>query len=258
MVGRLSGKVALISGGASGIGAAQARLFVAEGSQVAISDILVLEAESLASELGKDALAVPLDVTDEAAWTDAVQAVTSAFGRLDILVNTAGVVAFGPLVATELADYMRVVMVNQVGVFLGMRAVAPLMMEQEGGSIINVSSLDGLRGMPMVCSYVASKFAVTGMTKTAALEWAQTGIRVNSIHPGVIRTPMLDFIPGLDLATLMEPSIPLRRAGDPDAVARLALFLASDDSAYCTGAEFVIDGGLNASALPDLAAVLGS
>jgi 3alpha(or 20beta)-hydroxysteroid dehydrogenase len=153
---------------------------------------------------------------------------------------------------------MRVVGVNQLGVFFGMRAAIPAMNRAGRGSIINISSVDGLSGTPMACAYVASKFAVRGMTKVAALELASSGIRVNSIHPGGVRTPMIDFVPGVDAGALVEPSIPMKRLGTPEEIAHLALFLASDESSYCTGSEFVADGGATAGVLIDASAPAAS
>jgi 3alpha(or 20beta)-hydroxysteroid dehydrogenase len=253
MAGRLEGKVALITGAARGMGAAEARLFVAEGSRVVIADVLVNEGKALARELGAAACFVELDVTDETAWEQTVDQATATFGGLDVLVNNAGVASLSPLVATTVEDYMRVVGVNQLGVFLGMRAVTPAMNRAGRGSIVNISSIDGLAGTPMAVAYVASKFAVRGMTKVAALELAGANIRVNSIHPGGVRTAMIDLVPGLDLGALVEPSIPMKRLGRPEEIAQLALFLASDESSYCTGSEFVADGGVTAGVLIDAA-----
>jgi 3alpha(or 20beta)-hydroxysteroid dehydrogenase len=250
MAGRLQGLVALITGGARGMGEAEARLFVAEGARVIIADVLVAEGEALAKELGDVACFVTLDVTEESGWEGAVRDVIERFGRLDILVNNAGIAHLAPLERTTLDDYLRVIMVNQVGVFLGMRAVIPAMRKGGSGSIINVSSIDGLAGSPMATSYVASKFAVRGMTKVAALELARAGIRVNSIHPGGVRTPMLNM-GSVDLGELVEAKIPMQRLAAPIELARLALFLASDESSYCTGSEFVADGGLTAGVLAD-------
>jgi 3alpha(or 20beta)-hydroxysteroid dehydrogenase len=245
--GRLDGKVALISGGARGQGAAAARAFTREGAQVVIGDILDDDGKQLADEIGENALYVHLDVTREDDWAGAVEEGERNFGRLDVLLNNAGILKFAKLTDMTLDEYMQVVNVNQTGVFLGMRAVAPAMKKAGGGSIINVSSVEGLRGSPGLVAYVASKFAVRGMTKAAAVELGRDGIRVNSIHPGIVDTPMTRNVglEGMDLDALFS-SIPLRRAGVPEDIVAMAVFLASDDSAYCTGAEFVVDGGATA------------
>lgn len=244
MAGRLEGKVALITGGARGMGAEEARVFAEEGAQVLITDLLDDEGLQLASRLGENVAYVHSDVTSETDWSSTVANAVETFGRLDILVNNAGIVKVSPIASCSLDDYMSVINVNQVGVFLGIRSVIPQMARQKSGSIINISSIEGLAASPSVVSYVASKFAVRGMSKCAALELGSLGIRVNSIHPGGIDTDMIRP-GGIDLTTLFE-KVPLGRVGRPVDVARLALWLASDESSYCTGAEFVVDGGLMA------------
>ncbi len=244
-MGKLDGRVALITGAARGQGEAEARLFVELGAKVAVSDILDDQGRAMTADLGDDALYVPLDVTSEVAWETAVRTVTERFGRLDILVNNAGIAPFAPLLHTTLDDYRRVIDVNQVGVFLGMRTAAPAM--TSGGSIVNISSVEGLEGTPGLLAYGASKFAVRGMTKVAAMELALQRIRVNSIHPGFVDTPMLDIPMFREFgASLMLPRIPLGRMAKASEVADLAAFLASEESRYITGAEFTIDGGLTA------------
>ena len=244
--GRLAGKVAVITGAASGQGAAEARLFAAEGARVVVADIDDDGAAAVAGELGDVAIAVPLDVTDDSAWTAAVEHTVSTFGRVDVLVNNTGV-GFPPrrLEDEDPDEHRHVIDVNLHGVYLGMRAVTPVMKAQGSGAIVNISSIDGLAGVAGMTSYAASKFAVTGMTRTAALELGPSGIRVNSIHPGVIATPMVDAAPPETLAKLQVvlDRQPIARMGRPEEVAYLALFLASDESSYCTGAQFVIDGG---------------
>lgn len=249
-MGRLQGKVALITGAARGQGEAEARLFVAEGAKVLLTDVLDDKGAIVAKELGDSARYMHHDVTDEDQWAAAVDMATSTFGRLDILVNNAGIFRLGFLATTTLADYMAVINVNQVGVFLGMRSVVPALVASGAGSIVNISSIDGLIGMAGGISYVSSKFAVRGMTKTAAIELGGSGIRVNSIHPGGVDTPMIrpEGL-GIDLGDIdaqMGSRVPLGRIAAPEEVARLALFLASDESSYCTGSEFVIDGGMTA------------
>jgi 3alpha(or 20beta)-hydroxysteroid dehydrogenase len=251
-MGRIDGKVALVTGGASGMGAAEVRLFAAEGASVVIGDVADDAGRSLAAELGDGASYVHLDVTSEADWTAAVESVVAQFGSLDVLVNNAGIAEPAPLAEMTLESYRRVVDVNQVGVFLGMKAVLAPMTATGNGSIINISSIDGMAGMDHLMSYVASKWAVRGMTKAAAMELAASGIRVNSIHPGFILTPMgsREGVPAAVVHATLEAHsqrhAPMGRAGQPEEIAHLALFLASDDSSYSTGSEFVADGGLTA------------
>jgi 3alpha(or 20beta)-hydroxysteroid dehydrogenase len=249
-MGRLDGKVALISGAARGMGEAEARLFAAEGAKVAVCDVLDAEGKAVAGEIGPGALYQHLDVTREDDWAAAVAATTHAFGKLDVLVNNAGIAESAPLAEMTLESYRRVTEVNQTGVFLGMKAVIEPMTAAGGGSILNVSSIDGLIGMNNLMGYVASKWAVRGMTKAAAMELAPRRIRVNSIHPGFILTGMgvPDGADPSQVHALLDAytarMAPLGRSGTPEDIARLALFLASDESAYSTGSEFVADGGL--------------
>jgi 3alpha(or 20beta)-hydroxysteroid dehydrogenase len=249
MMQRLDGKVALVSGGARGLGRAIVEVLAAEGARVVIGDVLDDEAAALAGTLGARARAVHLDVTSEDAWSDAVAATVAVFGRLDVLVNNAGIAEGAPFWETTLESYRRVVEVNQIGVFLGMRAAVAPMTDTGGGSIVNISSIDGLIGAPRIVSYVASKWAVRGMTKAVAMELAPRHIRVNSVHPGHVHT-LLASEPGQDRA-LVEAAVdahtrrfaPMQRTGEPEEIAKLVAFLASDESSYCTGAEFVADGG---------------
>jgi 3alpha(or 20beta)-hydroxysteroid dehydrogenase len=249
-MGRLDGKVALISGGARGMGAAEARLFAAEGAKVVVGDVLEEAGAAVAAAIGADdARFVRLDVTQEAEWAAAVDIAVAAFGKVDVLVNNAGVAEGAPLAEMTLDSYRRVTEVNQTGVFLGMKAVIEPMTAAGGGSIVNISSIDGLVGMNNIISYVASKWAVRGMTKAAAMELAPRGIRVNSVHPGFILTEL--GTGAVDTATVhamlegySERMAPMKRAGRPEEIAKLACFLASDDSSYSTGSEFVADGGL--------------
>ncbi len=237
-MGRVDGKVALISGGARGMGAAHAQLLVAEGARVVIGDVLDDEGKEVAETLGEAARFVHLDVSEPADWETAVAVATQEFGALNVLVNNAGIVNGGPLQKFDLDKWRRIIDVNLTGTFLGMRAVVEPMIAARGGSIINVSSIEGLRGAPWAHGYVASKWGVRGLAKSAALELAPHNIRVNSLHPGLIRTPMTANIPD-DLVT-----IPLGRPAQPEEVATFVLFLASDESSYATGSEFVVDGGL--------------
>lgn len=245
-----------MTGAARGQGAAEARRFAEEGARVLLTDVLDEDGEKTAAAIRADHGDVALfhhhDVTQEAEWEAAMGQAVDAFGGVHVLVNNAGIASGGPLAMTPLDDYMNVVNVNQVGVFLGMKTVAPHMVTSVqrdglGGSIVNISSVDGMTGMAFTIAYVASKWAVRGMTKTAALELGQFGIRVNSIHPGGVDTPLLDPARemGVDLRAYFS-NVPLQRIATPDDVANLALFLASDESSYCTGSEFVIDGGLMA------------
>jgi len=243
----LDGKVALITGAARGQGAAEARLFAQRGAKVMLCDILDSEGQAVAAEIGANAAYLRLDVTSEASWQAAVKATVSKFGKLNVLVNNAGIVKVTALADCPLEEYMQVIQVNQVGVFLGMKTVAPAMKQAGSGSIVNISSIDGLIGMTGGTAYCASKFAVRGMTKVAALELGKDGIRVNSIHPGGILTPMITGA-GLDAQTAGEifGRVPLQRIGQPEEIATLAAYLASDDASYSTGSEFIADGGLTA------------
>lgn len=246
-MGRLAGKAALITGAARGQGAAAARRFVAEGAKVLIADILDDEGKALADELG--ALYQHLDVTSEEDWTAAVDRAVDEFGGLTVLVNNAGILHFSELAKTKLADYERVIRVNQIGAFLGMRSVVEPMSRAGVGSIVNVSSVEGLAGMPFLVAYTASKFAIRGMTKVAALELGPKGIRVNSVHPGMIDTKMVSAAAGgaeIDTSWVRR-KVALGRVGQPSEIANLVVFLASDESSYSTGAEFVADGGATAT-----------
>lgn len=238
---RLQDKVCLITGGARGQGAAEARLFHAEGGKVWITDVLDEEGEALGSELG--AQYRHLDVRDEAAWASLVEEIVSVDGRLDVLVNNAGIFRANRMVDTPTEEFQLVMDINCLGVFLGMRAVAPAMMSSGGGSIVNISSLAGMRAAAGSLAYGASKWAVRGMTKAASVELARKGVRVNSIHPGLIETPMADEVGPSDRLVRRTP---LGRIAQAEEVANMALFLASEESSYSTGSEFLIDGGLNA------------
>jgi 3alpha(or 20beta)-hydroxysteroid dehydrogenase len=237
-MGRVDNKVALITGGARGMGAADARMLVKEGAKVVIGDILDDEGQVLADELGDAARYVHLDVSSADDWTAAVEIALSSFGNLNVLVNNAGIVQVGPLKTLDVARWQKVLDVNLTGPMLGTKAVIGPMIEAGGGSIINVSSIEGLRGAAYVHSYVASKWGLRGLTKSSALELASSNIRVNSIHPGFIRTPMTEHLPEDMVQT------PLGRPGTPDEVATFVVFLASDESSFSTGSEFVVDGGL--------------
>jgi 3alpha(or 20beta)-hydroxysteroid dehydrogenase len=248
-MGRLDGKVALISGGARGQGEAEVRRFVSEGAKVVFGDILDDLGKAVAEDLGDSVHYLHLDVRREEDWNEAVTEAESRFGRLNVLVNNAGVLEMGTLTHdTTLEAYMRVVEINQIGPFLGMRAAIPALLRAGGGSIVNTSSTNGLAGYGGTIAYTASKFAVRGMTKNVALEYGAAGIRVNSVHPGGVDTAMTrpDDLGGFtdeDQAAAWAMT-PIPRIGQPDDIANVVLFLASDESAYCTGAEFVVDGGM--------------
>jgi 3alpha(or 20beta)-hydroxysteroid dehydrogenase len=247
-MGRLDGKVAIITGGARGQGAAEAQLFAAEGARVVIGDVLDDDGELVAKAIGTAALYRHHDVTVEEQWTELVGETVDAFGRLDVLVNNAGIFRLSPIEATAASDYMEIIRINQLGTFLGMKAAVRPMADTGGGSIINISSIAGLRGSQGTVAYSASKWAVRGMTKVAALEFAPLGVRVNSIHPGIIDTPMLVdlMITDEESKTAFGSRIPLGRVAQAEQVARLALYLASDESDHSTGSEFVVDGGITA------------
>jgi len=248
-MGRLDGKVALVTGAARGQGAAEARLFVAEGAHVMMGDVLDDDGEVVAKELGERAAYRHHDVTSEDEWAGIVADTKSRFGRIDVLVNNAGVFRIVGMTATTLDEYMRIVTINQVGTFLGMKAVAETMIGQGAGSIVNISSVAGLSGSAGTIAYSASKFAVRGMTKVAAVELAPFGVRVNSVHPGLIDTTMLrDAFALTSEANIaaVRAAVPNGRLATADDVAKLVCYLASDDSAYSTGSEFVVDGGMTA------------
>jgi 3alpha(or 20beta)-hydroxysteroid dehydrogenase len=241
---RLEGKVALISGAARGQGAAEARLFVEHGAQVVVGDILDSEGEAVAESLGDRATYVHLDIRSEDDWQKAIST-AEAFGPLNVLINNAAITHFASITDTTLEDFERVIGVNQTGTFLGIRSAIPAMKAASGGSIVNVSSIDGLQAKNGIIAYAASKWAIRGMTKVAALELGPHGIRVNSLHPGGIDTIMGNPT-GSDQIDQFYSRYPIPRAGRSEEIAQMALFLASDESSYSTGSEFVADGGWSA------------
>lgn len=246
--GRLEGKVALVTGAARGIGAAIATRFAQEGARLILTDADEVAVHRLAASVSDRAQGRALDVSSEAEWEHVLAWALGSVGRVDVLVNNAGVFLAAKLEDTTLADFRRVQEVNQVGVFLGMRTLAPAMAAAGGGSIINLSSVAGLMGTPYLTAYAASKWAVRGMTKVAAKELAAAGVRVNSLHPGQIDTEMhtrqRERTP--ELIEQLVRAIPMRRIGDPHEIADAAVYLAADESRYVTGSELVIDGGASA------------
>ncbi|MGG8405499.1 SDR family NAD(P)-dependent oxidoreductase [Streptomyces sp. 12297] len=253
-MGKLDGRVVVITGAARGQGEQEARLFAAEGARVLLGDVLDEQGAAVAKELGEDrARYVHLDVSSEADWAAAVAAAKESFGKVDGLVNNAGILRFNELVSTPLAEFQQLIQVNQVGSFLGIKTVAPEIEAAGGGTIVNTSSYTGLTGMAFVGAYAATKAAIVGLTRVAALELAAKGIRVNAMCPGAVDTPMAN--PALldpdgpsaeateAMAELYGRVVPMGRAGEAVEVARLALFLSSADSSYITGQPFVIDGG---------------
>jgi NAD(P)-dependent dehydrogenase (short-subunit alcohol dehydrogenase family) len=247
---RLKGKVALISGGARGQGAAETKLFVNEGARVVIGDVLDGEARNLADEVNRHAgsrVALPLhlDVTRAADWRTAVDACEREFGGLDILVNNAGILNVKGIADTSEEEWDAIINVNQKGVWLGMKIAAPAMKKRGGGSIVNISSIYGLIGSGGSAAYHASKGAVRLLTKTAAVEYAADKIRVNSVHPGVIKTPMVDIFDDKELDAISALA-PMKRAARPEEVGYVVLFLATDEASFVTGSEYVVDGGSKA------------
>ena len=245
-MGRVSGKVAIVTGAARGMGAAHARRLVDEGAKVMLTDILDSEGEAVAKSLGACARYLHHDVIKEVDWKRAITETEKAFGPVSVLINNAGMIAYGSIEEMDESVYRRVIDVNQLSVFLGMKSVIPSMKRAGGGSIINISSVAGLIGARHALPYTASKFAVRGMSKAAAIELAPDNIRVNSVHPGMIITPMTEPTPESE-ASINEfiAATPARRWGEPDEVANVVLLLASDESCFSTGAEFIVDGGIS-------------
>lgn len=243
MTGRLDGRVALISGAASGMGASHARAFVAEGAAVMLADIADEPGERLAGELGERAGYLHLDVTSADGWASAVAATVERFGRLNVLVNNAGLLDGGPLGTYTEKQWDRVLSVNLTGPFLGLSAARDALVAARPASVINISSAAGIQGVAGMHAYTASKFGVRGLTKSAALELAPHGVRVNSVHPGGIATPMIGAMEVPDIDRTMNT---LARLGLPGEISDLVVFLASQESSYCTGSEFIADGGLTA------------
>lgn len=248
-MGKLDGKVAIITGAAQGMGEAHVRRFIAEGARVVFTDVNAQGGQALAAELGENALFIEQDVTSLAQWEGVVAAAVETFGTVDILVNNAGII--GPVkdtVSISEEEYLKVIAVNQHSQFFGMKTVIPVMQKAGGGAIVNISSTAGMVsivGAPNL-AYVGSKFASRGMTKHVAVQYGPDNIRVNSVHPGYIKTPMMAAATDSDGGGIADV-VPLRRMAEPDEVSSLVLFLASDDSSYISGMEHVIDGALTAS-----------
>ena len=243
-MGRLEGKTAIVTGGARGMGEATVRLFVEHGARVVISDILEDEGQALAKELGDAVKFVKHDVSSEEDWATAVDA-AQALGTLNVLVNNAAIMRMMAITETSAEDYMQIIKVNQLGTFLGIRSVIEPMKAAGVGSIINVSSIDGLHSAAGLSAYSSSKWAVRGLTKNAAIELGQYGIRVNSVHPGGIYTEMggSTVMTDTELNDFIYKDFPIPRVGRPEEVAYVSLFLATDEASYSTGSEFVADGG---------------
>jgi 3alpha(or 20beta)-hydroxysteroid dehydrogenase len=239
-MGRLDSKVAIVTGAAQGMGASHARGLASEGARVLVCDVQEEEGGALAAEIGEQAVYQRLDVTSEPDWEQAVARATEwGGGGVDVLVNNAGILSYGGIEQQRPEEFRRVLDVNLFGMYLGMRAVIPSMRARGGGSIVNIASVSGVMGFSGGIGYAASKFGVRGLTKAAALDLGGSGIRVNCVHPGTIRTPMAETATD-DLFA----NQPIPRRGEPREVTAMVLFLASDDASYCTGAEFIVDGGM--------------
>lgn len=246
MSGRLDGKVAIVTGAARGQGEAEARRFVAEGASVLLTDVLDLEGQAVAESLGTAAAYRHLDVSSEEEWIAAVADAEERFGPVTILVNNAGILDFSSIEHQDVERFRRVIDVNLVGTMIGIKSVTPSMRRAGGGSIVNISSNGGIMGLPALGAYVASKWAVRGLSKTAAMDLGKRGIRVNSLHPGGIDTPMTRM-PGQEPNdSTFAKSLPMGRFGLVEEVANVVTFLASDEASYVTGAEWSVDGGATA------------
>jgi 3alpha(or 20beta)-hydroxysteroid dehydrogenase len=242
---RLKGKVAIITGGARGMGAATVKLFAEQGAKVVVADVLDADGAALASSIGGHALFVHHDVTDESSWAALIDRTNAAFGGIDVLVNNAGVLLFKTIAETSRAEFERVININLVGCFLGTRLVGAQMTAKGKGSIVNISSADGMKAANGLGAYCASKWAVRGFSKVAAMEYGHKGVRVNSVHPGGIDTAMGNpYAEDKAEVNKRYTMVPMQRVGDPSEVAYTSLFLASDESSYLCGAEIAVDGGM--------------
>jgi 3alpha(or 20beta)-hydroxysteroid dehydrogenase len=247
---RFDNRTVIVTGGARGMGASHARGFVAEGANVVIADVLEQEGRTLADELGAHAIFSRLDVTSDADWAATVAAAEDAFGPVSVLVNNAAIVRFGPIAETEPAAWRQVIDINLTGTYLGIRAVAPSMRKAGSGAIVNISSAGGMMAYPNIAAYVASKWGVRGLTKTAALELGRDNIRVNSIHPGPVRTPMTARPDAAAAVAAEARGLAIPRVAEPDELTRLVLFVASDEASFSTGSEFIADGGQLLGSVP--------
>ena len=243
-MGKLDGKIAVITGAASGMGIRHAEKFVEEGAKVVLADIAAEAGQKLADELGVNARFFKLNVASAEGWDEVVKFTEKEFGPINVLVNNAGIGIFKLMDDLTVEDFQKTMDVNTLSIFLSLKAVVPAMKKAGGGSIVNISSVDGMRGAATATAYCASKFAVNGITRCAAVELGTSNIRVNTVHPGVIKTPMAEQGEIAEIIAALEQGVPMKRAGTTDDVSNLVIFLASDDSTYCTGAEFVIDGGM--------------
>lgn len=243
-MGKLENKIAIVTGAAQGMGESHARTMLKEGAKVVITDLNSTKGEALAEELGENVLFVKQDVTKEEDWKKVISETESTFGPINILVNNAGISFNKTFEECTLDDYMKIVNINQVSVFLGMKYVQPSMAKANGGTIINISSMNGIVGGAV--GYTDTKFAVRGITKAGAIEFSKDNIRVNSIHPGVVETPMVTEGDSYEIIKEYAKTIPLGRMAKPQDISDLVLFLASDDSRYSTGSEFIVDGGITA------------
>ncbi|HLR04107.1 MAG TPA: glucose 1-dehydrogenase [Virgibacillus sp.] len=243
-MGRLDGKIAIITGAAQGMGASHAKVFIQEGAKVVLTDLNEEKGQAFSKELGENAFFVKQNVSSAEDWAHVVEETEKKFGPVNILVNNAGITTSKSILETTEEDYRKIVDINQLSVFLGMKTVIPSMQKVNGGSIVNISSMNGMVGGAI--GYTDTKFAVRGMTKAAAIEGAHYGIRVNSVHPGVIETPMLVQEDTKDAVEAFAKHIPMKRMAQSEEVSKLVLFLASDESSYSTGSEFLVDGGLTA------------
>ena len=242
-MGRLKGKVAVITGGAGGMGSKHAEIFIREGAKVVIADLGSSNGKKLVEDLGDQALFVELDVTSEASWESLVKETEDKFGPISVLINNAGIANGTPLESTSVEDFKRMLNINLTGTFIGIKKVVPSMKKADKGSIINISSGLGLIGAKGNTAYIASKFGMTGLTKAVAADVAEYGIRVNSVHPGAIKTGMLELESNRELMEQTKASVPLKRIAEPEEISNLVLFLASDESSYSTASSFIADGG---------------
>ena len=247
---RFDNRTVIVTGGARGMGASHARGFVAEGANVVIADVLEQEGRTLADELGDHAIFSRLDVTSDADWSATVAAAENAFGPISVLVNNAAIVRFGPIAETEPAAWRQVIDINLTGTYLGIRAIVPSMRKAGGGAIVNISSAGGMMAYPNIAAYVASKWGVRGLTKAAALELGRDNIRVNSIHPGPVRTPMTAGPDAAAAVAAEARGLAIPRVAEPDEITRLVLFVASDEASFSTGSEFIVDGGVLLGPVP--------